>query len=108
VIIQITWNEGRTVEQKKQLYKATADGLAQSPGIRTENVFILSRSKKRSGLSARERRSMLTNGHPMCTSAPFFMLELDAVSRFSLPRIARALDASFAGIEWVVTAYTSF
>jgi hypothetical protein len=51
---------------------------------------------------------MLTNGHPMCTSAPFFMLELDAVSRFSLPRIARALDASFAGIEWVVTAYTSF
>jgi hypothetical protein len=65
VIIQITWNEGRTVEQKKQLYKATADGLAQSPGIRTENVFILSRSKKRTGLSARERRSMLTNGHPM-------------------------------------------
>ena len=51
---------------------------------------------------------MLTNGHPVCTSAPLFMLELDAVSRFSLPRIARALDASFAGIEWVVTAYISF
>jgi phenylpyruvate tautomerase PptA (4-oxalocrotonate tautomerase family) len=40
VIIQITWNEGRTVEQKKQLYKAIAEGLAKSPGIRTEDVFI--------------------------------------------------------------------
>ena len=28
VIIQITWNEGRTVEQKKALYQAIADGLA--------------------------------------------------------------------------------
>ena len=40
VIIQITWNEGRTVEQKKQLYKAIAEGLAKSPGIRKEDVFI--------------------------------------------------------------------
>jgi len=40
VIIQITWNEGRTVEQKKQLYKAIADGLAKSPGIRKEDIFI--------------------------------------------------------------------
>ena len=40
VIIQITWNEGRTVEQKKQLYKAIAEGLAESPGIRKEDVFI--------------------------------------------------------------------
>jgi phenylpyruvate tautomerase PptA (4-oxalocrotonate tautomerase family) len=40
VIIQITWNEGRTVEQKKQLYKAIAEGLAKSPGIRAEDVFI--------------------------------------------------------------------
>ena len=40
VIIQITWNEGRTVEQKKALYKAIADGLAKSPGIRPEDVFI--------------------------------------------------------------------
>jgi phenylpyruvate tautomerase PptA (4-oxalocrotonate tautomerase family) len=40
VIIQITWNEGRTVEQKKQLYKAIADGLARSPGVRKEDVFI--------------------------------------------------------------------
>jgi phenylpyruvate tautomerase PptA (4-oxalocrotonate tautomerase family) len=40
VIIQIIWNEGRTVEQKKQLYKAIADGLAKSPGVRKEDVFI--------------------------------------------------------------------
>ncbi|WP_332309061.1 tautomerase family protein [Candidatus Burkholderia verschuerenii] len=33
VIIQITWNEGRTVEQKKALYKAICDGLAISPGV---------------------------------------------------------------------------
>jgi phenylpyruvate tautomerase PptA (4-oxalocrotonate tautomerase family) len=40
VIVQITWNEGRTVEQKKQLYKAIAEGLAKSPGVRKEDVFI--------------------------------------------------------------------
>lgn len=40
VIIQITWNEGRTVEQKKTLYKVITDGLAKSPGIRPEDVFI--------------------------------------------------------------------
>jgi phenylpyruvate tautomerase PptA (4-oxalocrotonate tautomerase family) len=39
-IIQITWNEGRTLEQKKALYKAIADGLAASPGLRREDVFI--------------------------------------------------------------------
>ena len=40
VIIQITWNEGRTVEQKKQFYKAIAEGLAKSPGVRKEDVLI--------------------------------------------------------------------
>jgi phenylpyruvate tautomerase PptA (4-oxalocrotonate tautomerase family) len=40
VIIQITWNEGRTLEQKKTLYKSIADGLAKSPGVRLEDVFI--------------------------------------------------------------------
>jgi|ERR1700755_1685372 phenylpyruvate tautomerase PptA (4-oxalocrotonate tautomerase family) len=40
VIIQITWNEGRTVEQKKKLYKAIADGLGEAPGLRSEDVFI--------------------------------------------------------------------
>jgi 4-oxalocrotonate tautomerase len=40
VIIQITWNEGRTVEQKKALYKAIADGLADKLGLRREDVFV--------------------------------------------------------------------
>ena len=40
VIIQVTWNEGRTVEQKKALYKATADGLAAKLSLRREDVFI--------------------------------------------------------------------
>ena len=40
VMIQITWNEGRTVEQKKALYKAIADGLAAKPGVRPKDVLI--------------------------------------------------------------------
>jgi 4-oxalocrotonate tautomerase family enzyme len=40
VIIQITWNEGRTVEQKKTLYRAIADGLSATLGIRREDVLI--------------------------------------------------------------------
>jgi 4-oxalocrotonate tautomerase len=39
-IVQITWNEGRTLEQKKALYKAIADGLADKLGLRREDVFI--------------------------------------------------------------------
>ena len=40
VLIQITWNEGRSVEQKKVLYKAIADGLATRLAIWPEDVFI--------------------------------------------------------------------
>ena len=40
VIIQITWNEGRTIEQKKALYKAIADGLADKLSLRREDVFV--------------------------------------------------------------------
>jgi phenylpyruvate tautomerase PptA (4-oxalocrotonate tautomerase family) len=40
VIIQITWNEGRTVEQKKALYKAISDGLHAAIGMRREDVLI--------------------------------------------------------------------
>jgi phenylpyruvate tautomerase PptA (4-oxalocrotonate tautomerase family) len=40
VMIQITWNEGRTVEQKKALYQAIAEGLSASLGIRPEDVLI--------------------------------------------------------------------
>jgi len=42
----------------------------------------------------------------ICTSAPSFMLQLDAnIVSVSLPSIARSLNANFEGIEWVVTAY---
>jgi phenylpyruvate tautomerase PptA (4-oxalocrotonate tautomerase family) len=40
VIIQVTWNEGRTVEQKKAFYKAIAEGLHAAVGLRLEDVFI--------------------------------------------------------------------
>jgi 4-oxalocrotonate tautomerase len=40
VIIQITWNEGRSTEQKKALYKAIADALNSALGLRREDVFI--------------------------------------------------------------------
>jgi 4-oxalocrotonate tautomerase len=40
VIIQITWNEGRSVDQKQALYKAIADGLHATVGLRREDVFI--------------------------------------------------------------------
>lgn len=40
VMIQITWNEGRNVDQKRALYRAIADGLHTSVGMRTEDVCI--------------------------------------------------------------------
>jgi 4-oxalocrotonate tautomerase len=40
VIIQITWNEGRTLEQKKALYKSIAEGLHAAVGLRPEDVLI--------------------------------------------------------------------
>jgi hypothetical protein len=41
-------------------------------------------------------------------SAPSFMLQLDAnIVAVSLPSIGESLGATFAGIEWVITAYTS-
>jgi EmrB/QacA subfamily drug resistance transporter len=43
----------------------------------------------------------------ICVSAPSFMLQLDAnIVAVSLPSISESLRANFAGIEWVVTAYT--
>jgi EmrB/QacA subfamily drug resistance transporter len=43
----------------------------------------------------------------ICTSAPSFMLQLDTnIVAVSLPSIAESMKANFAGIEWVVTAYT--
>jgi phenylpyruvate tautomerase PptA (4-oxalocrotonate tautomerase family) len=40
VMIQITWNEGRTLEQKKALFRSIADGLASAPGLRQEDVLV--------------------------------------------------------------------
>jgi 4-oxalocrotonate tautomerase len=40
VMIQITWNEGRTLEQKKALYKAIAEGLSATLSLRPEDVLI--------------------------------------------------------------------
>jgi 4-oxalocrotonate tautomerase len=40
LIVQITLNEGRTVETKRNLYRAIADNLHDSVGLRTEDVVI--------------------------------------------------------------------
>lgn len=40
VIIQITCNEGRTLEQKKALFAAIADRLAANPGLRREDIMV--------------------------------------------------------------------
>ncbi len=40
VIVQITCNNTRGVEQKKALYARIADILAEAPGLRREDLFI--------------------------------------------------------------------
>ena len=40
VIIQITANNTRTLDQKKAFFKRTAELLAENPGLRREDVFI--------------------------------------------------------------------
>lgn len=40
IIIQVTLNEGRTIELKKTFYKAIADGLHERVKLRREDVFI--------------------------------------------------------------------
>lgn len=40
VFIQITWNAGRTTKVKQAFYRAIADGIHASTGIRKEDVFI--------------------------------------------------------------------
>jgi phenylpyruvate tautomerase PptA (4-oxalocrotonate tautomerase family) len=40
VIIQITFNEGRTTAQKQSLFKAIAEGIHVATGLRTGDVFI--------------------------------------------------------------------
>jgi 4-oxalocrotonate tautomerase len=40
IIIQVTLNEGRTVELKRAFYKAVADGLSERISLRPEDVTI--------------------------------------------------------------------
>src|ERR1700741_2665128 len=40
IFIQMTLNEGRTVDQKRAFYKAVADGLHQRLDVRREDVLI--------------------------------------------------------------------
>ncbi len=40
IIIQIVFNEGRSIAQKQALYKAIAEGLVASLNVRPEDVFI--------------------------------------------------------------------
>jgi 4-oxalocrotonate tautomerase family enzyme len=41
LVIEITLREGRTVEKKRALYEAIADGLHERLGARKEDVFIV-------------------------------------------------------------------
>jgi len=40
VFIQITLNAGRTLDQKRALYRTIADNLAASPGWRREDILV--------------------------------------------------------------------
>ncbi|MGF6709928.1 4-oxalocrotonate tautomerase [Luteibacter sp. W1I16] len=40
VIVQITFNDTRTLEQKKALYKAIAENLGKTPGVKPGDVFV--------------------------------------------------------------------
>jgi phenylpyruvate tautomerase PptA (4-oxalocrotonate tautomerase family) len=40
VIVQITCNSGRTLEQKQALYRRIAENFSADPGMRPEDLFI--------------------------------------------------------------------
>jgi 4-oxalocrotonate tautomerase len=40
VMIQITFNEGRTTAQKQALFKAIAEGIHAATGVRAEDVIV--------------------------------------------------------------------
>jgi 4-oxalocrotonate tautomerase len=40
ILVQVVFNEGRTIDQKRALYKAIADGLSESLSLREEDVFV--------------------------------------------------------------------
>ena len=41
LIIQVTLNEGRSIEMKKAFYKAVAQGLHEKAGVRSEDITIV-------------------------------------------------------------------
>jgi len=40
IVIQITLNAGRTLDQKRALYRRIAERLAENPGIRPQDVLV--------------------------------------------------------------------
>jgi 4-oxalocrotonate tautomerase len=40
IVIQLTLNDGRTVDQKRDFYRKVADGLHERAGMRREDVLI--------------------------------------------------------------------
>ena len=40
-LVRITFRRGRTVEQKRALYRAIAEGVSQATGIRPDDVMIV-------------------------------------------------------------------
>ncbi|QWT20641.1 tautomerase family protein [Bacillus sp. NP157] len=40
VFVQITFNDTRTLDQKKALYKAIAENLGKSPGVKPGDVLV--------------------------------------------------------------------
>jgi len=40
IMVQVTFQEGRTLEKKRNLYALIADGLNKRVGLRTEDVLI--------------------------------------------------------------------
>jgi 4-oxalocrotonate tautomerase len=40
IMIQITWNAGRSIEVKKKFYQLVADEIAAKQGVRTQDVWI--------------------------------------------------------------------
>ena len=40
IVIQITLNQGRTLEQKKALYARIAEKLLRDPGVRPQDVMV--------------------------------------------------------------------
>lgn len=41
ILIQVVFNEGRSVDLKRAFYRAVADGLNERLGLRREDVFIV-------------------------------------------------------------------